>query len=352
MAVITSQKITSLYERYKAIDVTFTKEIIQVSGLITNQVFIKCVGDFWPCVIFSTSFQGARIVANLKTGITKKIEQANNMTSLRFSFRNPDTGNPVTFFVNAKSAGTAPYGNSADMGMITLQFTQRPPDDLIDIMGRILDANINSAKRKEERILITADSQRRLGLHAKESVIFIQGVPRRCILRDISFSGAKVIMVGVEKFLVNKEVALRMDFDDPRESLILKGKFIRAEPVEGRKELAALALVLDESLIPMGYKIRINDFLSQVRADTRGSEDHITEKKENNPVPPAPTPAAAAAPSATAAGAPKTAPAAAVASAAPKTVPAATAAAAPKTAPAEAAAPAVDEDFDLKLPNN
>jgi len=283
MGVITSQKIINLYERYKTIDVTFTKEIIQVSALITNQVFLKCVGDFWPCVIYTSSFQGAKIVANIKSGIVKKIEKANNMTSLRYSFRNPDTGNPVTFFVNAKSTGSAPYGGSPDMAIITLQFTQRPPDDLIEIMGRILDANINSTKRKEERILITADSLRRMNLVSKDIVVFIQGVPRRCILRDISFTGAKVIMVGVPKFLVDKEIALRMDFEDPKECLILKGKFIRAEPVEGRKELVALALILDESVIPMGYKIRINDFLSQVRADTRGSEEYGAESKTSKP---------------------------------------------------------------------
>ena len=280
MGIITSQKITTLYERYKTIDVTFSKEIIQVSGLITNQVYLKCVGDFWPCVIYSSSFQGAKVVTNVKTGIFKKMEQANNMVSLRFCFKNPDGGNPVTFFVTAKSIGSASYGGSNDTALVSLQFTQRPPDDLIEIMGRILDANINSAKRKEERILVTPDSIRRLSLLSKESVVFIQGVPRRCILRDISFSGAKVIMVGVVKFLLNRDVTMRMDFDDPRESFSLKGRFIRAEMVEGRKELVALALALDESTVPMGYKIRINDFLSQVRADTRGTEEVPAEEKK------------------------------------------------------------------------
>jgi hypothetical protein len=109
------------------------------------------------------------------------------------------------------------------------------------------------------------------------------------MLRDISFSSAKIIMVGVEKFLVDKEIALKIDFEEPRESLTLKGKIIRAEPVEGRKELVALALGMDESTVPMGYKIRVNDFVSQVRADTRGSEEQsVFVRKENLPKPAAP----------------------------------------------------------------
>jgi hypothetical protein len=269
MSVLTSQKIASYYERYKAIDVTFTKEIIQVTGLITQQVLLKCVGDFWPCVMYSSSFQGAKVVANIKSGLTGKLQQANNSVSLRLCFKSQESATPVTFFVTARVAGYSAYGGSADTGLFNLQFTQRPPDDLIEIMGRILDANINSSKRKDERVLLTADSIRKLKILSKDTAAFIQGVPRRCILRDISFSGSKIIMMGVAKFLVDRDTALRLDFDDPRESFLLRGKFIRAETVEGRKELIALAINYDEAIIPMGYKVRLNDFLSAVRADNR-----------------------------------------------------------------------------------
>jgi hypothetical protein len=272
MGVLTSQKITSYYERYRSIDVTFTKEIIQVTGMVTNQIFLKCMGDFWPCVVYSASFEGAKVVVNIKTGLVDKLQQANNTASLRLCFKNQDSSSPVAFFVGTRSAGYAPYLGSKDMALFTLQFTQRPPDDLIEIVGRLLDANMNSAKRRNERIPLTDDSQRRLKILVKASAAFIQGVPRRCILKDLSFSGAKLIMMGVPKFLIDKESALRVDFDDPRESFLIRGKFIRAEYVEGRKELVALAIEFTDAVVPMGYKIRLNDFLSVVRADTRGEE--------------------------------------------------------------------------------
>ncbi|MDR2048708.1 MAG: PilZ domain-containing protein [Treponema sp.] len=265
MALVTSQKIATYYERYKTIDVTFTKEIIQVTGLVTQQVYLKCVSDFWPCVVYSTSFGGAKVVVNIQTGLTDKLQQANNMVSLRFCFKNAETGNQVTFFVASRVTGYSPYSGSKDIALFTLIFTQRPPDDLIEIVGRVLDANVNSAKRRDERILLSPDSIRKIGLLTKETAIFIQGVPRRCILRDISFSGAKLIMMGVAKFLVDREAALRVDFDDPRESFLLKGKFIRSEAVEGRKELLALAIQFTANTIPMGYKIRLNDYIGMSR---------------------------------------------------------------------------------------
>jgi hypothetical protein len=277
MGILNSQKITEYHEKYKSIEVTFTKEIIQVTGLIPQQVYLKCIGDFWPCVIFSSSFQSAKVVANIKSGLLEKLRQANNSTSLRLCFKTAESNSPVTFFVSARSVGYAPYGGAKDTAVFTLQFTQRPPDDLIEIMGRLLDANVNSKKRREERISITTDTIRKLRLLSKETTSFIQGVPRRCILRDLSFSGAKLIMMGVAKFLLNKETSLRIDFDDPQESYLIRGKFIRSELVEGRKELLAPVMLFDEATIPMGYKMRLNDFLSQVRVDNRGGDSSGSE---------------------------------------------------------------------------
>jgi len=279
MGMMTSQKINEYYARFETIDVTFSKEIIQVTGLVTNQVYLKCVGDFWPCVIFSSSFQGAKLVVNTKSGILQKLERANNIVSLRYCFKLTEKGNPVSFFVNARSVGYAPYGSSADAALFSLQFTQRPPDDLIEIMGRVLDANVNSTKRNDERIIITPESLRKLSIAAKESSIHIQGVPRRCILRDISFSGAKIIMMGVAKFLVDKEASIKIDFDDPRQSYLIKGSIVRTEAVEGRKELVALALHFEENAIPMGYKVRVNEYLSQFRVESRTGGGNQSDKK-------------------------------------------------------------------------
>jgi len=340
MGVLTSQKISEYYERFKSIEVTFSKEIIQVTGLITNQVYLKCVGDFWPCVVFSTSFQGAKLVVSLKSGILKKLEKANNMVSLRYCFKYAEKGNPVTFFVNARSSGYAPYGNSQDMALFSLQFTQRPPDDLIEIIGRILDANVNSAKRREDRIPISPESLRKLNIASKETSVYIQGVPRRCILRDLSFSGAKIIMMGVAKFLVEKVAALRIDFEDPRQSFLMKGKFVRSEVVEGRKELVSLAILFDENTVPMGYKVRINDFISQFRVDSRTAGDPY----ERKPGPPKP----AAVPPKKAAPAPKTDWPSPEEAAAPVSVPEPGAAPVAEAPPPEPE-PFNDDDFKLEF---
>jgi hypothetical protein len=280
MGITTSQQIYKYYERYRSIDVTFTKEVIKATGLVTQQVFLKCIGETWPCVIYSSSFEGAKVIVNTRTGLYEKIQRANNLVSLRYSFKEPEKVDPFMFFVAGRVAGFAPYGGSPDVALLSMTFTQRPPDDLIEVMGRLMEANVNSTKRREERILLTPDSMRRLGLAAKETAVFIQGVPRRCILRDLSFSGAKVIMVGVAKFLADKEVSLRLDFEDPRESFLIKGRSVRNEDVEGRKDLIAVAINFIDQTVPMNYKLRINDYLTQGRAENRG-ESRVEDDAAN-----------------------------------------------------------------------
>ena len=266
MAITTSQQISKYYETFKTIDVTFTKEVIKTTALQPQQVCLKCVGEQWPCVIYSTSFVGAKILASAKGSLSERIKSANNMVSLRFSFKFTDKSDPLAFFVSGKVAGFSPYAQSnGDLQFITIQYTQRPPDDLIEILGRLLEANVNSSRRRDERILLTADAMRRINLLSKNSFVFIQGVPRKCILRDISFSGAKTILVGLAKFLVGRECLLRMDFDDPREALDIKGKIVRYEDVEGRKDLAAIAIQFDSQQVPMNYKLHVNDYVNQVR---------------------------------------------------------------------------------------
>ncbi|GBU26971.1 hypothetical protein R84B8_00487 [Treponema sp. R8-4-B8] len=224
-------------------------------------------------MVYTASFSGAKVVANVKTGLLAKLQTTNNFVSLRLCFKPEGETNTVTFFVAARVIASAPYGNSQDVNMFTIQFTNRPPDDFIEIMGRILDANVNSKKRKEDRIPLTPENLRKLNIMSTETVVFIESVPRRCILRDISFSGSKVIMLGVPRFLLEKEGALRLDFNDPRVSYTIKGKFVRAEAVEGKKEMVALGISFDEGTVPMGFKIRLNDMLTSVRADFHTGEE-------------------------------------------------------------------------------
>jgi hypothetical protein len=261
MSVLTSQQITGYYDRYKARELTFTREIIEATGLIPNQLSLKCGDEFFPCVLYSSSLEGAKIIANAKTGLVLKLQKVHQAGTLKFCFLDYEARKPINVMVNVKSMGYTPYGGSQDTLLLHLQFGQRPPNDLIVIMGRLMEVDANAERLREERIPISPDSQKKLHIVSQNIPILVQGVRRQGILRDLAFFGAKVILLGLAKFLEEREVVLTLEFNEPDKSFSLKGRFVRTEPVQGRADLVTLLIDFDEALVPMGYKIRINAYL-------------------------------------------------------------------------------------------
>lgn len=266
MAVTTSQQISRYYEQFQSTEVTFTKEIIRALLLNTKQVFLKSLGYQWPCIIYSSSMTGAKIITTMQQSLKETLQKSKNTVSLRFSFIQREKGDPLAFFVSAKIAGVSPYGDPAKgLSFLNLVFTQRPPDDLIERIGNILEANIASQRRSEERIIITPDSAKKIGFASKGAQVVVDNVPRKALIRDISFSGAKIIMPGIPQFLVNKPTLISFDFEDPAETIEIRGTIVRFETVEGRSDIAAFAVKYTEEAIPMSYKMRLSNYLRPIK---------------------------------------------------------------------------------------
>lgn len=266
MAFASSQQLNKYYDLYKDIDVTFSKEVIMALNLDPRQAFVRCSGGQWPCIINSASMTKAKIICGKKSGFIEKLKEGVTALSVRFMFFAPEIKDTLSFFVSAKLIGISAYETgSHDLILISLEYTQRAPDDLIEKLGILLEANINSKKRLNDRITVTAETARKIGLVQKETVAFVDGIPRRCILSDISFSGAKIIIAGIANFLINKDVTVRFTFEDPPSVFGIKGKSLRAEHVEGRKDFVAIAIHYYEDTIPMLYKMYLNRYFSAAR---------------------------------------------------------------------------------------
>lgn len=279
MGVATSQQIQRYYDQYRDTEITFTKDIIRALSLDPRQVYIKCNKGQWPCIINSTSFQQAKIIVGTKGGAYQALS-SNDTTgiNLRFCFFESEN-NLMSFFVAGHVTNIVPYMNSGELVIITISFSQRPPDDLIEVVGKLLEANSNAVRRREERIVINDDSKRKLGLLREEAIVVIQNVPRHCIVRDLSFSGAKVILLGLSQFLTNKPAQLRLEFEDPNEIITLAGVIVSAVPIEGRKDIVACSMSFSEKMVPLSYKVHVNNYLTGIRKVQLSASDQIAQQK-------------------------------------------------------------------------
>jgi len=280
MGIATSQQLTRYYDQYRDTEITFTKDIIRALGLDPRQVYVKCNGGQWPCIINSTSFQNAKIIVGTKGGAFQALAAKNNPTAnLRFCFNEQEGDGIITFLVSSRVAEIRPYMNSKDLVIVTLQFAARPPDDLIEICGRLLEANANAIRRREERIPINDDSKRKLNLAKEECNVIVQSVPRHCVVRDISFSGARVILIGLSQYLSGKEAILRLEFNEPSEILSIKGTVVSADLIQGRKDICLASLKFDESTLPLSFKMHLNAYLTAVRKIQLSASEQIAQQK-------------------------------------------------------------------------
>ncbi|HAK45302.1 MAG TPA: pilus assembly protein PilZ [Spirochaeta sp.] len=266
MALVTGQQISNYYQQFGDVEVAFNKEVIRATGLQTRNNLVKCKGGYWPCFVYSSSMRQAKIVASVKEDFHKKLQEANNLVSLQLSFMQAEKSSPLILHISAKLTGTAKYGEEAsNLSLLTLTYTQRPSDDLIITLGRLLESNLNSQKRKEERVIITDQVLRKMGLKSNNIIVAIDNIPRKALLRDLSFSGAKLIIAGLAKFLVDKAILIKLEVEETDETFTLMGKVLRFEPIENRKDIASIAVQFDENLIPIEFKLFFNDFLTRQR---------------------------------------------------------------------------------------
>lgn len=260
MSFATSQQINKYLEAYKDISVTFSKEVIEVLSFDVKQASIKASGGQWPCILNSASMNGAKIICNKYSELLKKIStQSLSNASIRFSFLDSDSKEPISFFVTVKLVGVSDY-QMDDLALITLSYTQRAPDALIERLGRIIEANLNAKRHAAEKVILTDVIMRRIGLSKKETVVFVEGVPRRCIIQNVSFVGATVYIMGVASFLKNKAVTLKFEFSDPDAVIAIKGSTVGAVPLEDRRDLVSLTIKYEEKTVPMNYKLYLNRY--------------------------------------------------------------------------------------------
>ncbi len=269
--MITSQQLRRYYEDFGEQEVTFTREVGRILRLQPKQIFLKCQADTLPCLIYSSSLRGAKVVANLRPEAHRLLEESSGSLALRFCFSREDGGTPLAFSVAARIAALTAYNRKTpELYFLSLEYTNRPPDDLIELLGGLLEAALNASRRAEERVEVNQASMKQLGLESREAVLFVDGVEGRCLLRDLSFGGAKVLVHGQAEAFLEKPVLLRLLFSEAGSEVTLAGRVLRWEGMANREDIGAVAIHF-EGEVPIQYKVAVNAALRSTGLAPRNS---------------------------------------------------------------------------------
>lgn len=260
MGLLTKQDIDDFYNNYKNDEVVFTKTVSSLFGLQPKHIYIKFKEIQRPCIIYSSSMIQAKVIASLPKDIVERIKTETTI-NLRYAVNNEEKKNDsLYFFIKCRTRDITVYKPEQNLYLINFIYLSKPPEALITLLGKLLEAKKNSFERLDERIIVDKENTIKLGFTSTATQLYIDNVPRQAILRDISFGGLKVLLAGNAKFLNNKSVKATMIHKDYGR-ITLIGKSIRAESLMNRKDIVALAIQFDPKTVPVEYHLLINDFL-------------------------------------------------------------------------------------------
>lgn len=278
MPTLPAQKLRAFYEQYKDREIAFNRSILNITGLETRKVFIKIRGDQWPCIVYSCSMRSAKVIIKLDAEDFEAIKKAKNFVSLRLSFAPKHLKSPILFFVPSIVKGFNTFKlKRQNSFLMTLDFTQRPPDDLIEVLGKIFLSIENFEKRKELRINLDNNVIKEFGIKSTQTLTVIDNIKRPGILKNISSSGCFLVMVCNPKFIMNKKIRIIVGSNYYSGLIELEGTIVRSEDVTGRKDIFGLGIIFDKEKIPFEFKEMMNEYLDNL-------EEIARQKRKNSKV--------------------------------------------------------------------
>ena len=260
MSINTFYNISNYYDYYRDESVVFTNSNINALKLDPKKVVLKINRIICPCIINTTSMLQATVLVPSKSSILNIIKKNDNhLVNLKYSFLDSNDKD-VEFFVNCSLESIEEYEHAPSFYKLSLTYTKRPSNELILRLGRFLEINKNYKAFNTDMIDITINALSILGIQKAESMVLIFGVPRKCIIKSLSFSSAIIVAVGVPKYLIDKTSDLTISFIDTFEELTVKGVVSHAEFIEGRKDICKIEIVFNKNTIPISYKAHLNTY--------------------------------------------------------------------------------------------
>lgn len=254
MTLLGTSVLQNLYQEYLDTELTYSKEVSAGLGLLPAESTLKWQSELYPCVVHSCSFRAAKVLVRLTGAQWKAMEFGSKITTLTLTFSQPKTGRKELYQFNGNLQALQQHG--APEGELSLLlaviFSHRPAEGFLQAHGTYLNLKKEANQRREERLPLNSETKELLGLSSLNTTVIVDHIERKCLLRELSYSGARVILTGVAPFLLDKPFTLAIPLVG-RTPLDIPGKIVRAEAVEGHKGLAVIALGYHQDRVPVDY---------------------------------------------------------------------------------------------------
>ncbi len=255
--------INQYYEKYSDKEILFNKNIKECSYIEPQKTIIKIGYEEWSCVLYTCSMKNAKVIMNLNKKIFETLRASNNNVTIKFSFNPPDEKKPFAFYISSKIQGYKNFNQEdANTYIVNIIFVQKPTDFLINTLGAIIDEHEKIDKRKDTRISLNTENLKHLGIESNNIVSKIDNIDRNCLVRNISASGAVVLLVAPPKLLINKKIILNLKIKGI--TFKLEGIINRYSEFLEKKALYEFGIQFEKENIPVKFIKALNEYFDKI----------------------------------------------------------------------------------------
>jgi hypothetical protein len=260
--------ISKMYNDYADVELAFyNKSISKITGLDPKRVSIKVKGEQWNCILYTCSMKSAKVILGMDKDAFENLRDAKNYVNLNLAFFRDQDKDPVSFFIPSIVESFKGFSDKhKDTFIFNLNFTQKPSDDLIEIISDIIEEKEKFEKRKNTRINVNNKIVQDIGLTSPNVIVEIDKIKRSSILRNISTTGASLLLSCIAKFLIDKSIILYLNYPALKSVIPIIGEIIWSNVVEGRKDINEIGIEFDVDNIPMEFKHLMNAFFDKLEA--------------------------------------------------------------------------------------
>lgn len=242
-------------------NVIFTRGVLSFLGLAAKNIMLTCGPYRFVSVLQVANLQRIQFITPDSGLLTDALDKYNRMVSVRFVFvdNQRDPLNVPGVFVKMAS-----YPPDKKYKLAEVVLDEPLPSRYLEMVTSITEITQKARSRTEPRIMFTENDSDCFGLNACSSFVKFFDETRRCYLRDLSPSGAGVIVILDELLKENDVMRLVLHLNDQFYPLELDSHVMRCSWYDESLRLAEIVLFFIQESVPLSYHVFLDHVLKSM----------------------------------------------------------------------------------------
>ncbi len=254
MATLGTTALQVLYQDYLTTELTYVKDVADALGLLPAESTVKLQTVLYPCLVHSASFQSAKVLMRLTPEQAITVQIGSKVVTLTLVLLDSRKAKKELYQFNGSFQVVQKHlaGDNEIVFLASITFSHRPHEVFLQAHGSSLNLKKEAQARQQDRIALTPETMGILGLSSLNTTVVIDKIERKCLMREVSYGGSRVVLTGAGQFLSEKPFELVFPHTS-HGNILIPGMVSRAENMESHRGLAQLALTFTPGKVPVAY---------------------------------------------------------------------------------------------------